>query len=121
MIHKTQAPPVAAVSSTVCSHSREGANFVILIAGELDFAAVESAPLMTALSSYRSNEPLDVVLDLEAVTFMDSTGLGWLMAVRAAAELATRRIRLRGSSSAVDQVLEMTQLKRYFPEESRPL
>jgi anti-anti-sigma factor len=120
MIHRTQAT-VAATSSTVCTHSREAGTFVITIAGELDFAAVESAPLMSALSSYRSDEPLDVVLDLEAVTFIDSTGLGWLMAVRSAVALSTRRIRLRGSSSAVDQVLEMTQLKRYFPEESRPL
>lgn len=121
MIRQTPAVKAAPESMTVCTASREGESFLITITGDLDFAAVEGAALAGALSSYRSNEPLDVVLDLGAVTFLDSAGLGWLMAVRAAAALASRRVRLRSSASAVDKVLEMTQLTRYFPAEARPL
>ncbi len=121
MIRQTPPPKAAPDSMTACTASREGESFVITIVGDLDFAAVEGAALTSALSSYRSNEPLHVVLDLGAVTFLDSAGLGWLMAVRSAAELASRRVRLRSSAAAVDKVLGMTQLTRYFPAESRPV
>lgn len=121
MIHKTPASQMTLESTTACTSSREGVNFVITVTGDLDFAAVERSALTSALSSYRSDEPFDVVLDLDGVTFMDSTGLGWLMAVRSAAALASRKVWLRRSSSSVDKVLDMTQLTRYFPAEPRPL
>jgi anti-anti-sigma factor len=119
MIHKTSAPSGATESTTSCTCVREAERFVITVTGDLDVAAVDGAPLSTALSSYRCDEPLDVVLDLRHVTFLDSAGLSWLMAVRSAAALANRRVRLRGSSPFVDKVLEMAQLRRYFPSESR--
>lgn len=121
MIHKTPASQANAESTTTCTSSRDGANFVITVTGDLDFGAVEGAAVTSTLSSYRSDEPLDVVLALAGVTFLDSAGLGWLMAVRSAAALASRKVRLRHSSPAVDKVLGMTQLTRYFPVESRPL
>ena len=120
MTPQTSASRVAAESTTTFIASREAASFVITVSGDLDYVAVEGAALSSVLSSYRSNEPLDVVFDLEGVTFLDSAGLGWLMGVRAAATLASRRVRMRRSSTSVDSVLDMTQLKRYFPAESVP-
>jgi len=117
MKHKTPASMVPGGSTTTCTSLREAASFVVTIAGYLDFAAVEGSALAATLSSYRSDAALDVVLDLHAVTFLDSAGLGWLMSVRAAAELAGRKVRLRRSSASVDTVLSMTQLTRYFPTE----
>lgn len=119
MIQKTSAPNGASESTTSCTCAREAERFVITVAGELDLAAVDAGPLSTALSSYRCDEPLDVVLDLGQVTFLDSAGLSWLMAVRSAAALANRRVRVRASSPTVDKVLETAQLRRYFPSESR--
>lgn len=114
-----QADAVAPVTSCTCA--RQQGIFLITVTGDLDFAAAERAPLAAALSSYRSDEPLDVVLDLGGVTFLDSSGLSWLMAVRSAAALADRRVRLRRSSPLVDKVLEMAGLTRYFPAEPRPV
>jgi anti-anti-sigma factor len=103
---------------TSCRSTREGDRFVIELAGELDHAAVHEAGLSEAVNSYRSDEPLDVVLDLRGVTFLDSAGLAWLMLLRSTAALANRRVRLRGSSALVDKVLEMAGVQRYFPHEA---
>lgn len=119
MTQKTPASDGAVESRTSCTCVTRGGRFVITVAGELDLAAVEQGPLATAVSSYRCDEPLDVVLDLRNVTFLDSAGLSWLMAVRSAAALANRRVRLRASSPSVDKTLERAQLHRYFPAESR--
>lgn len=119
MTQKRPAPNEAPESTTSCTCAREAGRFVITVAGELDLAAVDGAALSTALSSYRCDEPLDVVLDLRHVTFLDSAGLSWLMAVRSAAALANRRVRLRASSPIIDKVLDMAGLRRYFPAESR--
>jgi anti-anti-sigma factor len=123
MIQKTSAARASASTSgaattTACDCTRESGRFVITVVGDLDVAAVDCAPFTSALSSYRCDEPLDVVLDLGDVTFLDSAGLSWLMAVRSAAALANRRVRVRRSSAPVDKVLDMASLRRYFPAES---
>jgi anti-anti-sigma factor len=111
----------AVAPTTTCTSARQRGVFLITVTGDLDFAAVGRAPLRSAVSSYRSDEPLDVVLDLGDVTILDSSGLTWLMSVRSAAALADRRVRLRRSSPLVDRVLEMAGLARYFPAEPRPV
>lgn len=121
MIQNTRDHTEPDTPTTTCTHVRQRGTFLVTVAGDLDAAAVERAALTAALSSYRSDEPLDVVLDLGDVTFLDSSGLTWLMSVRSAAALADRRVRLRRSSPLVDKVLEMAGLARYFPAESRPV
>jgi anti-anti-sigma factor len=100
--------------ATDCQWSRQGGQYVVEVRGELDMAAVQDHGLTTALNAYRSGEPLDVVLDLGEVTFIDSAGLSWLMSVRSTATLADRRLRVRRSSPAVHKVLEMAGLLKYF-------
>ena len=119
MTQHAPAPSGTSETVTTCTFSRENGRFVITVTGPMDFATAEHPPLTSALTSYRSDEPLDVVLDLGDVTFLDSSGLSWLMAVRSAAALADRKVRLRRSSPAVDKVLDMASLRRYFPAESR--
>jgi anti-anti-sigma factor len=117
MISKTSEPVRGsqnAERSTTCQWSRQGAQYVVEVRGELDMAAVQDHGLATALNAYRSGEPVDVLLDLGDVTFLDSAGLSWLMSVRSTATLADRRLRVRRSSSAVERVLEMAGLRRYF-------
>lgn len=106
--------PRAAEPSATCQWSRQGGQYVIEVHGELDMAAIQEHGLATALNAYRSGEPVDVLLDLADVTFLDSAGLSWLMSVRSTVTLADRRLRVRRSSPAVDKVLEMAGLRRYF-------
>jgi anti-sigma B factor antagonist len=108
-----------AETATSCTCVRDGRRFVITVTGDVDLASVREAPLTAALTAYRCDEPVDVVLDLGGVTFLDSSGVSWLMAVRSAAALADRRVRVRASSPAVDKVLDMAGLRRYFPAETR--
>lgn len=100
-----------------CQTSREDGRFVISVSGELDGASASSPSFAGALASYRADEPVDVVLDLHDVSFVDSPGLSWLMAVRSAATMADRKVRLRSSSTAVERVLVLGGLRRYFPNE----
>jgi anti-anti-sigma factor len=117
MISKTsEAVPGTKVAQPTpsCQWSRQDGQYLIEVRGELDMAAVQDHGLTTALNAYRTDEPVDVVLDLGDVTFIDSAGLSWLMSVRSTATLANRRLRVRRTSVAVDKVLEMAGLRRYF-------
>jgi anti-anti-sigma factor len=117
MIPKTSGPVRGSKTPapvTVCEWSRQSGQYVVEVRGELDMAAVQDHGLTTALNAYRSGEPVDVLLDLGDVTFIDSAGLSWLMSVRSTATLANRRLRVRRTSPAVDKVLEMAGLHRYF-------
>ena len=121
MVPKTQSPILTAESTASCTCSREFGCFVIRVAGSVDLAAVEGGPFAATLSSYRSDEPLDVALDLGDVTFLDSSGLSWLIAVRSAAAIADRKVRIRRSSPLVSGILEMAGLRPFFPLESRTI
>jgi anti-sigma B factor antagonist len=55
-----------------------------------------------------------VVLDLSQVTFMDSTGLGALIAIRNASGAAKDTLVLANPSEQVQRVLELTKLDTVF-------
>ncbi|MDO5605039.1 MAG: STAS domain-containing protein [Paracoccus sp. (in: a-proteobacteria)] len=55
----------------------------------------------------------DLVLDLGAVEFLDSSGLGAVIALRKALP-ADRRMRLRGLTPNVDRVFRLTRMDRIF-------
>lgn len=86
---------------------------VMTVRGEVDLA---SAPkLAAALSELIGRGHSLVALDLEAVEFIDSTGLGVLVG-------SVRRLRdeggdliLRAASPAVTRILEMTGLGNVLP------
>jgi anti-sigma B factor antagonist len=88
-----------------------GGDRLLVIEGELDIAtAPELATMLERMRAHRH----PVVLDLEGVTFMDSTGLttlmdawleserdGWAFSVRAASPAVRRVVALAG----IDQML----------------
>ena len=96
------------------SISSSGEVPVLAIAGEVDLATVPR--LRDQLVRLAGEHPgVPVVADLDAVTFIDSTGLGVLVG-------AQRRIRGRGgelhlvvSSPHLLDVLSMTRLDAVFP------
>jgi anti-anti-sigma factor len=87
---------------------RRGEAVVIVAAGELDLIG---APLL-AEAVPEGDEP--VVIDLESVGFMDSSGLRALLEVRQRCLESGRPFALARPSDAVRRVLELVDLKREF-------
>ncbi|HEX2040266.1 MAG TPA: STAS domain-containing protein [Acidimicrobiales bacterium] len=87
---------------------------VVAVSGEVDAAGSES--LRTRLDDVIDDEsPLSLVVDLQELTFMDSTGLGVLVH-------ALKRMRERGGdltlsapSPATRKLLDISGLDRIFP------
>jgi anti-sigma B factor antagonist len=92
---------------------------VIAISGELDMAATPSfeAALVEAVNG---DEP--VILDLSQVTFMDSTAIGALLAVRRRAELRPSRFAIVcAPGSEIERTLDYMGLDAAFSiVQSRP-
>ena len=83
----------------------------VLLAGELDIAVEhETHAAIDAASGLRAQA---VVVDLTAVTFMDSTGVQALLAAQAAADAAGRRLALRLGPPA-QRVLELCGILARF-------
>jgi anti-anti-sigma factor len=76
----------------------------VLLAGELDLAVEDETH--TAIHAAWRLGAQAVVVDLTAVTFMDSTGVQALLAAQSAADAAGRRLALRLGPPA-ERVLEL--------------
>ena len=93
------AEPVLAIGVQRCASQT-----ILLVAGEIDLATRDQ--LRECLAPLHGN----VVVDLSAVTFLDSSGIATIVAQasRMADEGAT--LKLRGASSVVARVLHITGL-----------
>ena len=87
---------------------RDGDSITVLAEGEIDKA---TAPMLrdclTALQG-------DVVVDLTALEFLDSTGLGVLIGANRALELGGGTLRLRAPQPQVRRVLDITGLGEWI-------
>jgi anti-sigma B factor antagonist len=89
---------------------------VLAVSGELDVA---SAPeLRTAGEQAYADGSSVLVLDLSDVSFLDSSGLGALIAIRNASLSESRSLLLRRPSARVDKVLELSGLTKVFSREN---
>lgn len=95
--------------------SREGSCATVTVAGELEL--VQGDKLEAAVRRLLADVER-VVVDLNGVTFMDSSGLGALIAVRQAAEEAGSGFALRSPTQAVTRVLELTSTASIFEVEA---
>jgi stage II sporulation protein AA (anti-sigma F factor antagonist) len=82
---------------------------VVSIAGEFDVAAI-----IEVTAAVRPYVGTDILVDLEEVTFMDSSGLQCLFGLRAEAANMGRRLRVAKVSPAVARVFEMTGVTDTF-------
>jgi anti-sigma B factor antagonist len=87
----------------------------VLAEGELDLATTPD--LVGTVASQLAAAPSDVVLVLEGVTFIDSTGTIALLEVERAVLDAGHGLRLSSPSEAVSQVLVLTGLLDRFEVE----
>jgi anti-anti-sigma factor len=95
--------------------SRQVDNGVTVVAptGRLDVAGAPA--LKDAISEALKNGQPRVVLDLEGVSFVDSTGLGSVIAALKQIRSSQGDLRLAAPNQQVRVVLELTTLDRVFP------
>jgi anti-sigma B factor antagonist len=84
---------------------------VVVLRGDLDMDTVE------ALSSQLEAIEGSIVLDLEGVTFLDSTGLQCLVRLRDAVLERGEELVLRSPSPSVYRVLDLTSMREAFAVE----
>ena len=95
---------------------QEGDNVVLDVRGELD---VTGAPeLSRVVGDLVANGSPSLVLDLSAVTFVDSTGLSALVSGRNECRAMDGDLELRDPSQAAAKVLNITGLDQVFAIQS---
>jgi anti-sigma B factor antagonist len=89
---------------------------VVVTTGEID---LYTAPALRE-SLIRAGESSNrIVIDLTAVTFLDSTGLGVMLGAQRRARSTDRSVVLVGPTDMVKRVLHVTGLDRVFPTYAR--
>jgi anti-sigma B factor antagonist len=90
----------------------EGGIFLIEVAGELDLYS--SAELMRAVEDVVQRDASAVVIDLSRTTFIDSTGLGVLVAGTKLMRNRGQELHLSGSTPATTAALTSAGLQSFF-------
>lgn len=95
--------------------TRQAANGVTVLApsGRLDVAGAPT--LRDAVGDALRDGPPKVVIDMEGVSFVDSTGLGSVIAALKQVRGSQGELRLAAPNQQVRVVLELTTLDRVFP------
>jgi anti-anti-sigma factor len=96
---------------TLDSVSRDGCA-LLTVGGEVDLGT--AGELSDAAIAAMQDISPQLVIDLSAVTFMDSTGLKVLLAMHKRADLAGGRLVLVGLTRSVDKVITVTGLDQTF-------
>jgi anti-anti-sigma factor len=94
--------------------SSEGLGDAIVVRLTGDFDLYSSAEVRSAVDALFEQGTGEVFLDLNGVTFLDSSGLGTLVGLQKRANRAHRRLVLCGLSRQVDRMLEITHLRDAF-------
>jgi anti-sigma B factor antagonist len=95
--------------------TRQADNGAIVLAptGRLDVAGAPT--LKDAIGEVVQNGPPRIVIDMEGVSFVDSTGLGSVIAALKQIRTSQGQLRLAAPNQQVRVVLELTTLDRVFP------
>ena len=89
---------------------REGLTLTLSFAGELDAESAEG--FQSALEEAEKSDAAMIVVDLNEVRFMDSSGLVALLMAARRSEREGRRLRVRAGSGQVRELLELTALDK---------
>jgi anti-sigma B factor antagonist len=88
------------------STTRDADTATVHIAGDVDLSTV--AELDQALLAAVTDDVTTVVIDLAAVTFIDSAGINTLLKSRRLADERERRFRITNAAGVVRDVLDLT-------------
>jgi anti-anti-sigma factor len=94
---------------------RVGSEVVLRVAGALD---LNGGDLLEEAARPHIDDGQKLVVDLSQVQFIDSSGLGGLIALQQAARDADGELALRDPSPAVRRVLDVTQTAPVFEVEA---
>ena len=97
----------------VQTRQTEGGISVVAPTGRLD--VVGAPALKDAIEDLTKNGAPKVVIDMEGVTFVDSTGLGSVIAALKRIRNRQGELRLAAPNQQVRVVLELTTLDKVFP------
>lgn len=86
---------------------------VVKLRGELDLSSAQM--LRDRLLAVLTGQTANLILDLSGLTFMDSTGIGVLVATERRAVTQGGSLSLAGLQKIVARVLRTTSLDRHFP------
>jgi anti-sigma B factor antagonist len=93
--------------------AKEGDTHVISLCGELDLANAGTAE--TALQASLAGDTSQVVIDMQELEFIDSTGIALLVAALGNNGSETRVRFIPSAAPAVTRVLELTGLSERLP------
>lgn len=85
---------------------------VMTVAGEVGFA--NSPTLLRSANTIIEQRPVRTIIDLSAVTYMDSSGVGTLVQIKRLIEQAGGVLVLAGMQARVRGVFEITNLQSFF-------
>jgi anti-anti-sigma factor len=97
------------------SSARDGRRIVVRVAGEIDIASVLAVQHHLDRAEAAGADPL--VLDLEDVTFMDSTGVAMILDAQRRALTAGRHFALRRIAAQPFRVLQIVGVAEMLPIE----
>jgi anti-sigma B factor antagonist len=92
---------------------REGDVHTVCLNGELDLATAE--PVERELERVEATDARAIVLDLSALTFMDSTGIRLLVRADARSRADSRRLTLLRGPGAVQRAIELCGIADRLP------
>ena len=92
---------------------KQAAATVIRVAGDIDLH--RSPALHEHLVTVCSDKPAVLVIDLHAVAYMDSSGVGTLVHAYRLVKEYQGKMRLVGLTDRVRSVFEISRLDQYFP------
>jgi anti-anti-sigma factor len=92
---------------------RSGTDPVAVLTGEIDVATIDALEAAIAATE-QDSASAEVVLDMTAVTFLDSSGLRVLITAHDRLDTAARRLVIRRPPAAVLRVFEITGLLSTF-------
>jgi anti-sigma B factor antagonist len=92
--------------------AKRGDSVVLVVIGEVDIA---TAPLLEQrLTEAESIDAATVIVDLDGVSFMDSSGLQVLLS-HVVSETNGRRVRLTRGSRQVQRLFEVSGMRDHLP------
>jgi len=95
------------------AHRRYGEHTIVALSGDIDVNT--SQRLREVLIGLVDDGARSLIVDLDGVTFLDSTGLGVMVGISHRLRAANGTLAFAGGSDRVRNVFQVTQLTKIFP------
>jgi len=100
------------MSKVISAIDRRGEAVVVRLAGKIDNA--RSPDLHKAMIELCNQKPCHVLLQLAAVSYLDSSGVGTLVEIARRVKSYSGKLTLIGPNHRVRSVFEITRLDQFF-------